>query len=241
MSTAAKFAALDVFPQCLRSSATAGTFYQWTRNLTLAQVMAFYWNLETFTLTTSASVSGTYAGKTYSGTANGTFTLSPLGVTGDWTADTFDQGSGPGTLGWTRAASGTTLSAGDSSTAPRARVCIQGTLDVAPLAISLNDSRGSQYFSGSVYFVIATDSVNAGKYAIGSALFLYFPLTGSDSSVGTFLIYYISTSSGGGSYPIANGTFTVGGFSFPYYSSTDLPSATTSGGTLTATSSDYTY
>ncbi len=256
MSVAASFAALDVFPLCLKTSAAIdaafpGSF-RWARNLTLAQVMSFYWNLETFALTTSASASGTFpgggGGTAYSITANGTLTFSPLGATGDWTEDTFfGNFSVTGVTGWVRADSDGSIPLGRTSTKPRDRVCsVDYSITVGPQAAYFigEDSRGGTYASCDFQFIIATDSVNSGKYAVGysfHAKFVSTPITPT-----FFYISYRHAGSGSPPSSVFNtGSFTIGGVSFDYWCETDLPPTstgfTTSGGTMVATSSDYTY
>jgi hypothetical protein len=240
MSTATSFQFIDAFPLCVADDSS--TFYYYVRNLTLQQVMSFYWNTETFTITTSASASGTYpptTGTYYSGTANGTLTLSPLGVTGDFTQDVFSGTTG--TNGWLKTTSSFDYSLGQNSTQPRSRVCYASTF-TAPYALYLNgdDSTKLNRTFFSFYFVIAKDSVNTGKFCVGYYYDIRFGFSGSGLT--QYNIAYRPTSSGN---DFNSGTFQINGVTFPYYCSTDLnPSSsgfTTSGGTMTVTSSNYTY
>lgn len=237
MSTAINFATLSPFPDCPFSTAQFDSvfgagFYQWARNLTLSQAMKFYWNLENFTLTTSASVSGSFGGKTYSGTANGTFTFNPPAVTGDWTEDDLSGNIG----GWIF----NNLSSPYTPSKPRERVCSHTAYPVQVASVVLSDTRGSNYAGADIEVVLAEDSVNAGKYAIGINFFLSFPLTGSDGSIGAVSIDYIYAVP---SHSFNSGTFTLGGVTFNYWCgvSLALSGLSTSGGTLACSSSDYTY
>lgn len=204
--------------------------------------MSFYWNTETFTITTSASVSGTYppiTGTYYSGTANGTLTLSPLGVTGDFTEDSFSGANG--TLGWLKPTSSIYFSLGQNSTQPRDRVCIASGFSY-PTALYLNGNDSTKFnrTGFSFYFIITKDSVNTGKFAIGYNYDVIFGF-----SAPGLLLYNIAYGKNSSSNDFNNGTFQINGITFPYYCSTDLPTSssgfTTSGGTMTVTSSNYTY
>lgn len=240
MSTATSFKSIGSFPLC--PAGDSSTFYYYVRNLTLQQVMSFYWNTETFTITTSASASGTYpptTGTYYSGTANGTLTLSPLGVTGDFTQDTFAGATG--TAGWLKSTSGASYSLGQNSTQPKGRVCVPHPF-TAPYALYLygNDSTKLNRTFFTFDFSIAKDSVNAGKFCIGYSYNVGFGFSGVGLT--QYNIFYQPTSSGN---HFNSGTFQINGVTFPYYCSTDLPPSssgfTTSGGTMTVTSSNYTY
>lgn len=246
MSTATRFKFHQPFPVCIKTTAECDAIsvaHDWVRNLTLTQVMAFFWNLETFTLTTAASVSATG----YSGTANGTFTLSPLAVSGDWTEDFFGANNTPpvSVNGWIEV-DGTTaeLAFGDVSTQPRERVCHQPLFKGAVALYLLGqDTRGSDYSYCYFDLIVARDSVNAGKYAIGHYMLADFPIfdvSGTPTPSGYHLGFSTRLTAGFGS-----GTFTLGGITFPYHFGTTLPSGTpgytATGGTVTATSSNYTY
>ena len=250
MSTATKFAFLGAFPICPAASAAIDAvtpgYFTWARNLTLAQVMDFYWNVENFTLTTTGAVSGTWpaaGGHSYAGNAVGTMTLNPLGTTGDWKAQTFsgdyDAGSG-GVTGWKKSNSGGSVPLAGGATAPRDRVCMFPYFYPYCLRLFGQAPAPDYYTNCGFEFLVAEDSVNAGRYAIGYTVAVKFGVYDLTAGGVVFSMTFSSRSGG----HLSSGTYAIGGVTFDYYFGTDLPAASagfSAAGTLSATSSNYTY
>ena len=241
MSTAHKFAVMRTFPTCLPTTGPSGNTIgfgaaAYVNGITLSQLMALYWNLETFTFTTSVSATKSSGGHTYIGSGNATFTVNPLGVTGDLARlDTYSGNKNA-------MMAGTSYSAGQGVNAPAKRVCRANANPALNPIINLlcSSSSGSQYESLNLEFAAEIDSTNASKFAVRYGIYIVFPMIYSGSVLGAQIRYTHLTVIGG--TLINSGSFTIGGISFPYkcYYDTGTPT-TSSGGTLTATSGSFTY
>lgn len=236
VSTATAFKYHRPFPVCLEADTFWPSTYTWCRDLSLSQAMGFFWNTENFVLTTAASASGTYAGTAYAISANGTFSLSPLGVTGDWSTGTKYNGSS------TWMGLGGYPASGDYIKTPSQRVCgvypatYQWESAVCAEVGAPFDALGSYW---EIALIVAEDSANAGRYAVGIRFQLRFRQNTS------YHIFYANGSYSGGNVVIATGTLTIGCASWPFYCITTLPAASTgfsvSGGSLSAVTTDFTY
>lgn len=230
MSTATAFKFPRLFPFC--PSNPTGSY---VGSLTLAQVMAFWWNLEYAELFTSATLGGTYLGSSMGCSATGQFELiTPGNCSGDWSATncgayaTFN-GS---------ALSTTTFAA--VARAPRSRMCF--TFPTVMSAQRSSDASGANGEKNILLtFAVRLDPVNAGYYAIEYLLFINSrsPFVGGASASLTF------QDTNPGSNIINSGSFTIAGVSFPYWCSWSGPvgysSVSTAGGTINALSSLFTY
>lgn len=219
MSTATRFVSVGYFPYSLPSEvAQPGT----VSNLTLAQVMDFFWNLETFSLTFTGTVtngSGTY---NFGQTATA---FPPAGTVMD--QGKFYQG-GP----FPAASSVVSFaSLPQAALQPWQRVCQTGTF--FGFRYNKSSAPGTNFIDLS--FEVATDLSNAGKYAIAYQLSAL--LNGSGGLSGVFF----QQPGGGSGGTLGNsGNMTIGGISFPWEFYYDPPDTFT-GGTLSATSTSFTY
>jgi hypothetical protein len=219
---------MGLFPFCVADiSGDVNLNTSYIDNLTPAQVVAFAWNFESFTINTDgAATSGALV-------ATGTMaiTLSPaasdvlttLGTGGDWGGDM-----------WYGAPIGATvIGSFPNIRQPRERVCYGASIEGVLLDWGGHDgaSRSAQF-----EFLVGTDPVNAGKYR----LYYNFEVTASDPGTGTVHIFWKDDSSGGSATPFASGTITLGGLTFNWYSfyTAGAPSGT---GAMTASSTSFTY
>lgn len=243
MSTATRFGAIGPFPSCVPEH-SPGIAY--VGGLSLSDVMAFFWNIETFTLTTSVSVSlkatagaTPPAGTGYSIAASGNVVASPAGVTGSWSPAT----NYVRTLG--AMFTGVSSAIGATSCQPKNRVC-SSTLSPSYLIFATSASgSGSPPPRFEVSFNIVQDPTTAGLYAVE------YEVSGTNSTShdgATLQVVFGAYSPAGGPGVLINsGSFTVAGISFPYwcYFVYSYPSnynnLVTSGGTITASSTLFTY
>jgi hypothetical protein len=223
MSTAAAFIHHRYFPFCVTDLSGGG--YAYIDNLTLAQVMAFAWNMETFTLTTAGSATKGSASVDLSGTITSN---SP-------TASLFDQGKGDGM--WVPTVSSMTVWASwPSAKVPRARVCSSGDGLVCDFRGELS-TRTTDFFR--VRFFVGTDPSNSGKYRIYYSIDVF-----RDDSTGGDLvaIHFVDPNTSVGSMTAwQSGTITIGGLTFSWASYYTTGATPAGAGTLAASSSDYTY
>lgn len=230
MSTATAFTYRQPLPFCpsdISGAVPGGSAY--IDNLTLAQVMAFAWNLETFTLTMTGSA--TIGSDTAAG--DNTFTLSPIasagythGVLNDssmWFGDAFAYqafGSWP------------------AIRQPRERVCVSAQAVPGCLVDLHVDEIGTPAFllEGGLGFWVGTDPVNPGKYRIYYD-FIFGAYNGPSDSV---RIEWNQHSAMFSMTNIASGTMTLGGIPFPWYCHATTGASTTGGG-LSESSTSFTY
>ena len=226
MSTATAFKSIGYFPFCVTDVSGSSTTWDYVDNLTLTQVMAFYWNLETLSLSTTGTATVGAA------TADGTQTtdLNPVAST-HYTRGSADQG------GWFPAFADTrTFASWPAFTEPMERVCNDQTTPGAFVRISMDVAVGSSFLSLS--FKVGTDPVNSGKYRIYCFFILsYAASSGSDNAEIRWQNLNVSTA---GFTAITTGTFTVLGHTFSYRSLKTVGASHTDG-TMSASSSSYTY
>lgn len=239
MSTAAAFVSIGSFPFCvtdISSSVPAGTAY--LDNLTLAQVMAFSWNLETMTVTID---SGTSCTRT---TGGGTTNLSP-GVTFEFSpfsSDVFDEGRfAAGSMACGDAAAYAAFASCAQIRQPVERVCHDGAWQDG-IVFSANwrlssDTRNVASFAAWV----GIDPSNSGKYRFYYG-FLIQRAAGSAGGTPPEVVMRWSHSNTvpSGYLYLTGGLLSFGGFSVSYYCTYDADSA--SGGTVSSSSySNFTY
>ncbi len=225
MSVADKFGFKQTFPFCEKdlSSYFSGGVYDFVDNLTRAQVMAFYWNLETFTISTAGSATN---GFTTSGIGN--VTLNPL------TSSSFDEGDSEGAW-FGQVLGGVAFGSFPAIHTPRERVCnaydpthgligyLSGDEAAHPLDRTFN-----------VAFAISTDPGNAGKFRLYYHFFFdYTDGAGPSLTYGNPAFIFAPI--------LASGTFTLGGITMNWEVTDAGTSSGHSGLNMTASSSDYTY
>ncbi len=228
MSTAAHFATLSPFPFCVPAwdgtSAYAG-------GKTLAEAMALFWNLETFTITTAGSISE--AGR--SATIDGTFTLSPFSMTGAF-ADRTAYANGCAAM--LQNSSGG-IDPSQTSRPPRERVCAPGAWAYPLPVVAVG---AGSYPNLDIGLGVCIDPSDATKFAITYGFDAYFlvPATGSP-----YDIIVVSSVPFTGSDLLASGTITICGVVIPWYIYHDTQppgvTVTATGFGVTATSSNFTY
>ena len=234
MSVATPFKYIRPFPFCPEDlSGTIDVHASYVDNLSLATVMAFAWNLETFTLTTSGSV--TYTGLTAD--ANGHYIT--LGPAASNVYTHVSQNAPDMMLGDTGSTSPVAIASFASVREPRERVCypvtgVNGTL----LSIGFEDATSSPDHFGFLFFVVGTDPVNTGKYRV----YYRFSFRALDPGTQTVEILFKNESTAVGYTAWNSGTVSIGGISFSWYSYYAPGGATPTGtGSLSATSSFFTY
>lgn len=228
MSTATAFIFPRSFPFCAEDiSGTVNSAASYLDNLTLAEVMAFAWNLESFTLTPAGSV--TNGSETTA--APPEITINPMAGT-NVTHGEFNDGS----MWFGDSASYTTLGALPAMRTPVERIC-QPSQTVTGCLLDFNVGDPGTRLGFELGFWIGTDPLNSGKYR------LYYRLDANtdDALTQTVELYWDNSSTTpGGLDPAGSGTITIGGFNFPWYaycSAGDTPS----GVGLTASSTSFTY
>ncbi len=224
MSTAAKFLFYNPLPWCPTS--LSATLFDHVDNLTIDQVMAFYWNAETLQFSTVGTATR------FSATVNGTRTadINPIGST------FFTEGS-ISAGGWYPSVAGNTAFASwPPINPPRSRVC-QVTGSGSCVNLSMDNGDGNSGLSLSL--LIGTDPVNTGQFRIYYFYYLdYWGFGGGGDNVE--LRFQNQAQPTTGMTTISTGTFTVLGYTFNYRS-LKSPLASHTGGTMSATSSSYTY
>lgn len=244
VSTATAFKHHRPFP--FFPSLPSGTYtFDIVDNLTLAEVMAFYWNLESASFTFAATGDVLSSGTHYYTAATGTVGIGPPQGTGNFA--NLDEWYYSGAIA--RAASGTALAdLPSTTTAPRDRVCAGSLIFSADHAYTAGDpgtvrfphtfkmeywvKRSGTYSNR--YAIEYRFIVAAGNYYSGTLYPRIAWVNPSYTSAASATLLYIDA-----------GFFTLGGISFPwscygnvYYSPL---SVTYTGGTMICTSSDYTY
>lgn len=222
MSVADRFISIGSFPFCVEDL-SAYTSADYIGNLTLAQVMAFYWNLETFTITTSGTAS------------NGVSTSCTGSIVLNSPSSSTPFATGTSTSTWFGSVGSTAFSSFPAIRVPRSRICAA--------AVSSFGNVGA--FSGwavsiatppdfSLTFGIGTDPSNAGKYRI------YYQFT-VRFKTGTGPLIQFQNPANAGAPVWASGTFSFGSLSFNW-EATDLGSSSSRSGLgMSGSSSDYTY
>lgn len=244
MSVTTPFATLSPFPFCPADISASlplhlGVPVLHNDNLSLEDVMTFAWNLETFTTTTTGSLT---APKSNNGDI--VFTLSPVASSRMSKGQLFDSGMWYGDY----MAALTVFASWPSMRSPRNRVCYSdGTfLPGSPVTGCLF----SAYFEGPVvgvapntfkaiseyYFWVGTDPSNVGRYR----LYYYFNIESLDTFDSSANIVWRTRSTVGGMTVITSGTITIGGQSLNYWSFKPTGGSST-GGTMSATSGSFTY
>lgn len=227
MSVATPFKSLTVFPYDL---ATGRVYLDVVDNLTLAQVMAFYWNLETFSLTFSGTLSR--SGESYN-FGNNLYAFSP-------SSTFFNEGKFyRGSLFPDESTSFVSLgSLSSAAVAPRARVAAE--TNYWGLNFRKVDTGDDLSGDAEVFFSIGHDLVNTGKYVVNYV----FEITLSrwfDTLARSLRVYFLSPGVTVGGTVANTGTVTIGGIAFPWQCEYEGSPTTISGGSMSATSTSFTY
>lgn len=235
MSTAAAFKYPRAFPFCVTDlSSVLPTFSvpTYTGNLTLAEVMAFAWNLETFTITTT----GTATSNSLTADGGGYFTLSPIA------SDRMDHAGLEDQSLWFDATVGSEVAFASfpNILKPRSRVCARTStllnIDSTILFLYVRDNLSSIVAQLEIGFWLSTDPSNSGKYRIYFLMgFVY-----KDPTTSTVALTFSDRTAGGGETNITSGTMTIGGISFPWYAN-KTSGVSHSGVGFSVTSTSFTY
>jgi hypothetical protein len=242
VSNTPKFNYAGLFPVCPIPNPSPSNWDSYIDNLDISQVMPFFWSLESFTLTTVGTVT-TVAPDPHPGTANYgfSFVLNPMSCSAVFDlAQIYSGGFFFGKDAAQGAFSGMPL-----GRIPRARVCGPTGPSISALDVFYAFLFNSSNFScfANLAFAIGTDPVNGGKFRIYSTI----KIDCRPASGGGLMLWQTIPPAGGYSswISITNGTLVIGGITFPWYSSYRAgggsPVATYTGGTLSATSLNYTY
>jgi len=233
VSNTPKFGCDGYFPQsfCGMGDGT-GLGFTHLDNLTLTQVMAFAWNLESFTISTV----GTATNGTSSVNAANTLTVDGSGPS----ATAYDRGGGSGM--WTPgAAVNTAWASWPANRIPMERVCapalVSGLLgNIYALQGNYSGLPLETFFS--LFFYVGPDPSNAGKFRIYYGF--NFAVTGRASPSNDVQISFSEQDFGGS---VNSGTVTIGGLTFNWYAYVTGTGSPTIGTTpaLSGSSSDYTY
>lgn len=233
MSTAAAFKFRQPFPFCVTDiSSSVPSQANHVDNLTLSEAMAFAWNLETFTLTTSGTC--TNGVRTNDGamslcvapfSSSTRFNRSSLQDNCMWYGDSFAE---------------TLFASWPDIRQPIERVCLSAQsvagclIDTAPLGPS---GGGFNNVSGNLAFWIGTDPVNSGKYRIYYIIFM----ESNDSIDGSTSIAWFDKSALTGFTSFNSGSVTICGQVFSYWAFRANSSISAIGGTMSASSGSFTY
>jgi hypothetical protein len=227
MSVATAFIFPRLFPFCVDDESAyysgTGTDFDYVGNLTLAEVMALFWNLETFTIETAGTI--TDAGGSAGGATS--LTLNPIAGT-PW-----DEGYSEGA--WYDFGTVTAFASWPAFRAPRDRICHDYAATPGAIAsIDVADSGGN----GSAFLDLAlsTDPSNAGKYRLYYRFQFVPARTGSSPPTLTF-----SNPASNLATAIASGTFAIGGITLNWEANDQDAGTTPAGLDMTASSSDFTY
>ena len=230
MSTAVAFVFPGSFPFCVTNiSGVVNGAASYLDNLTLAQAMGFAWNIETFTLDTTGTA--TVGSDTATGTM--TFTLSPI-ASGLMSYAALNDGS----MWFGAALTRRIFSSWPAVRVPVARIC-QPSMTVNGTLVDLNsddNNAGTYRAENEIGFWVGTDPNNAGKYR----LYYRILVKARDPATATVEILWDNRSSVSGLTSITNGTITIGGLTFAYYSY-KTTGASHTGGTMSASSTSFTY
>lgn len=218
MSTAARFVFPQSFPFC-PADISGSVSAPYVDNLSLSDAMAFFWNFETFGFDTSGS--NTRNGTTLDATMD--FDLSPIGST------VFDEARMAASCAWYGSSFGfTSFGSFPDIRDPIARVCQSGA-NGRLLGIESDLTTGGANMNWS--FWLGTDPSNAGKHRI----YCTFLISRSATSPEVLEVSWSENNSVPANYSaLNNGTFTISGLTFPYYSiARSDGGATATGGTMT--------
>ncbi len=231
MSTASRFLTDDIFPFCVEDISGEAEIVDapasFVGNLTLAQALQFYWNFEGFTMTSTGTTSR--SGHTLD--ASGHVTTTPFGSSfADGMSNVLD-------CSWYGNSFGFTDTVPDIRQ-PFERVCQPGSIGrmMAAEYKDLADILGRLI----IYFWLGTDPSNAGKYRV----YYYFNILHQASGAfGALTMAWTNDPSvPTGNSLQASGTITIAGLTlnwYCYYNSN--AGATATGGSLTASSTSFSY
>lgn len=230
MSTATAFKYPGLFPFCAKNiAANLGSAWDHIGNLTLAQVMAFYWNLEDFTLTTSGTAAN---GPTTDCT--GTIRLNPI-----TSCSPFAQGYSEGPW-YGSNPSAIAFTSFPAFRQPNQRVC---EVPTSPLFPGLVGNIAGELSSGpneatfDIAFYIGTDPSNAGKYRL--YYFLRIVYEGFDVEPGPTIEFTNPARNTGA--VLASGTFSLGSLTFNWEATDFGTAVTASGQAITGSVTYFTY
>lgn len=229
MSTATAFKFFNPFPLCPQDiSGTVPASSLHVDNLSLADAMAFYWNLESLTLTLVGTT--TLVAPPGFFDCAGRFTLSPIA------SSVCDSASNSADCAWYGPSFSTVPFASfPDITQPMERVCDPAT-DGRLLAIQVIDSVANEAIF-IIQFWLGTDPVNSGKYRI----YYRFVIERQKGARGG--IDWRTDPTPPFTYSaLTSGVVTIGGLSMTYYSSyRSSGGQIATGGTMSASSSSFTY
>jgi hypothetical protein len=235
MSTAAAFNHHQTFPWgCVEDIEAAMDSIGASRvdNVSLADAMAFAWNLETFSFQTAGTA--TAGATTVSGNCN--FTMSPI------SSDVFTEGFIEEGSMWSNVAiapTKTPFASWVDLKPPNERVCMPSPTLIGAsgclILFAAWDQLPADNATIEMGFWVGTDPGNPGKYRI----YYFFGISFQDVSDSIDLRWQ-NVPVGGSYSPVASGTFAIAGFSFDYYCD-QLGATSTTGGTMTASSTLFTY
>jgi hypothetical protein len=196
-------------------------------NLTLAQVMPFAWNFETFTITTA----GTATFGALVADAAAYLDLSPIAT------DRYDQAQTDDACMWYGdIIASTSFGSFPNIRTPRSRVCYPSP-SVNGCLLNIHVYLTTSPALGEVRFWVGTDPSNAGRFRLYYQVFFIF----NDPSTGTIALFFQSTSSSPGSTASGSGTYSLAGLSgFNWYAFRTTGS-TAAGVSMGVTSSSFTY
>jgi len=212
------------------------------RDLSLEQVMEFYWSVETAVFTLAGDAVNTVMGTDYFVYGNGTITLTPAALTGDYTNMTawdWPDGGGP-TPAWQIITDETlpvaTADLPTESLAPQKRVCSDEYAYVATAGVHVDDFLPT---SADFQFLVRSDDLNPGRYAIEWNMAI---VVGSNSA-GSTNTGFVWHNAGYNPAPsltnvLNSGTFTIANIDFDWACNDDNNAT---GGDLDVTSSNFTY
>jgi hypothetical protein len=227
MSTAPRFIFPGSFPFCVEEIAGFDSHASHIANLTLAEAMAFAWNIETLTITTAgtatfgALVSNASADLCINAWSSSRFDIAALNDAGMW---------------FGAAVAETALGSLPAIRQPRGRVCDPGPANVGCLMdLGFALSTDERAF-GILGFWVGTDPINSGKYRLYYRYSIWF----SDPTTQTIDLNFTNESTNVGMSSAGSGTLTIGGFSFDWYAFRTT-AATPSGISMSASSGSFTY
>ncbi len=204
-----------------QSAGFSGGVYDYAGNLSLTQVMAFYWDLETFTITTAGSISG---GSGFT-SGIGSVTLNPIG------GSPFNRGTTEGAW-FGQLLTNTVWASFPTFLVPRSRVCNSYNPSAGFVGYLSGDQSTHTANNFTVGFAISTDPSNAGKYRLYYSVRFDF-VTGAS-------LRFVNPAGNTGRV-LASGSYSISGISLNWQA-TDFSTATSSSGlSVSATSGSYTY
>ena len=230
MSTATKFVSLGNFPFCPLTSSISNP-------ITLSQAMEFYWNLETFSLSFSGTLTNSY----------GTFDFSQSTTAFPPSASFMNQGrfyvGGPFPSNPTVVSLSSLPS---NPKQPRERVCYPQEDPNGYTPIYTYYPFGFRYSkSGSVgdnfvdvSFWIFNDTVDPTKWFVAFHLQTIFT---SSVLLNYMQAFFTNFDDPTITSPWQTGTITIGGLSFAWKSAYGPSITSATGGTMSATSTNFTY